>query len=29
MGRDLFFRLAIMIGHGEVWIGTSSIEIPI
>jgi hypothetical protein len=29
MGRDLFFRLAIMIGHGEVWIGTSSTEMPI
>jgi hypothetical protein len=29
MGRDLFFRLAIMIGHGEVWIGTSYTEIPI
>jgi hypothetical protein len=29
MGRDLFFRLAIMIGHGEVWIGTSSTETPI
>jgi hypothetical protein len=29
MGRDLFFRLAIMIGHGEAWIGTSSTEMPI
>jgi hypothetical protein len=29
MGRDLFFHLAIMIGHGEVWIGTSSTEMPI
>jgi hypothetical protein len=29
MGRDLFFCLAIMIGHGEVWIGTSSTEMPI
>jgi hypothetical protein len=29
MGRDLFFCLIIMIGHGDVWIGTSSIEMPI
>ena len=29
MGRDLFFHLAIMIGHGDVWIGTSSTEMPI
>jgi hypothetical protein len=29
MGRDLSFRLAIMIGHGEVWIGTSSTEMLI
>jgi hypothetical protein len=29
MGRDLFFHLAIMIGHGEVWIGTSSTKMPI
>jgi hypothetical protein len=24
MGRDLFFRLIIMIGHGDVWTGTST-----
>jgi hypothetical protein len=24
MGRDLFFRLIIMMGHGDVWTGTSS-----
>jgi hypothetical protein len=24
MGRDLFFRLFVMIGHGDVWTGTSS-----
>jgi hypothetical protein len=29
MGRDLSFQLIIMIGHGDVWIGTSSIEMPI
>jgi hypothetical protein len=29
MGRDLFFHLIIMIGHGDVWIGTSSTEMPI
>jgi hypothetical protein len=29
MGRDLFFCLIIMIGHGDVWIGTSSTEMPI
>jgi hypothetical protein len=29
MGRDLFFHLIIMIGHGDVWTGTSSIEIPL
>jgi hypothetical protein len=28
MGRDIFFRLIIMIGHGDVWIGTSSTEMP-
>jgi hypothetical protein len=28
MGRDLFFRLIIMIGHGDVWIGTFT-EMPI
>ena len=27
MGRDLFFCLIIMIGHGDVWTGTSSIEV--
>jgi hypothetical protein len=27
MGRDLFFLLIIMIGHGDVWIGTSSAEV--
>jgi hypothetical protein len=27
MGRDLSFYLIIMIGHGDVWIGTSSIGI--
>jgi hypothetical protein len=27
MGRDLSFRLIIMIGHGDVWIGTSSTEV--
>jgi hypothetical protein len=27
MGRDLFFRLIIMIGHGDVWTGTSSTEV--
>jgi hypothetical protein len=29
MGRDLFFHLIIMIGHGDVWIGTYSTEMPI
>jgi hypothetical protein len=29
MGRDLSFRLIIMIGHGDVWIGTSSTEMPL
>jgi hypothetical protein len=29
MGRDLSFCLIIMIGHGDVWIGTSSIEMPL
>jgi hypothetical protein len=29
MGRDLSFRLIIMIGHGEVWTGTSSTEMPL
>jgi hypothetical protein len=29
MGRDLSFHLIIMIGHGYVWIGTSSTEMPI
>jgi hypothetical protein len=29
MGQDLFFCFAIMIGHGEVWIGTYSTEMPI
>jgi hypothetical protein len=27
MGRDLFFCLIIMIGHGDVWIGTSSTKV--
>jgi hypothetical protein len=27
MGRDLSFRLIIMIGHGDVWTGTSSTEV--
>jgi hypothetical protein len=27
MGRDLFFLLIIMIGHGYVWTGTSSTEV--
>jgi hypothetical protein len=27
MGRDLFFRLIIMMGHGDVWTGTSSTEV--
>jgi hypothetical protein len=27
MGRDLFFRLIIMIEHGDVWTGTSSTEV--
>jgi len=27
MGRDLFFRLIIMIGHGDDWTGTSSTEV--
>ena len=27
MGRDLFFLLIIMIGHGDIWIGTSSTEV--
>jgi hypothetical protein len=27
MGRDLFFRLIIMIGHGDFWTGTSSTEV--
>jgi hypothetical protein len=27
MGLDLFFLLIIMIGHGDVWTGTSSIEV--
>jgi hypothetical protein len=27
MGRDLFFLLIIMIGHGDIWTGTSSIEV--
>jgi hypothetical protein len=27
MGRDLFFRLIIMIGNGDVWTGTSSTEV--
>jgi hypothetical protein len=27
MGQDLFFHLIIMIGHGNVWTGTSSIEV--
>jgi len=26
-GRDLFFRLIIMIGHGDVWTGTSSTKV--
>jgi hypothetical protein len=26
-GRDLFFCLIIMIGHGDVWTGTSSTEV--
>jgi hypothetical protein len=29
MGRDLSFHLIIMIGHGDIWIGTSSTETPI
>jgi hypothetical protein len=29
MGRDLFFHLIIMTGHGDSWIGTSSTEIPL
>jgi hypothetical protein len=27
MGRDLFFLLIILIGHGDVWISTSSTEV--
>jgi hypothetical protein len=27
MGRDLFFHLIIMIGHGDFWTGTSSTEV--
>ena len=27
MGRDLFFLLIIMIGHGDIWTGTSSTEV--
>ena len=27
MGRDLFFCLIIMIGHGDFWTGTSSTEV--
>jgi hypothetical protein len=29
MGRDHSFHMIIMIGHGDVWIGTSSTEMPI
>jgi hypothetical protein len=29
MGSDLSSHLTIMIGHGDVWIGTSSTETPI
>jgi hypothetical protein len=29
MGQDLSFFLIIMIGHGDVWTCTSSIEIPL
>jgi hypothetical protein len=29
MGRDLFFLLIIMIGHGDVWTGTSSTEMSL
>jgi hypothetical protein len=29
MGRDLSFCLIIMIGHGDVWTGTSSTEMPL
>ena len=29
MGRDPSFHVIIMIGHGDVWIGTSSIEMPL
>jgi hypothetical protein len=29
MGRDPSFHMIIMIGHGDVWISTSSIEIPL
>ena len=29
MGQDPSFRVIIMIGHGDVWIGTSSTEMPI
>jgi hypothetical protein len=27
MGQDIFFRLIIMMGNGDIWIGTSSIEV--
>ena len=29
MGRDLFSLLIIMIGHGDVWIGTSSTKVSL
>jgi hypothetical protein len=29
MGRDPSFHVIIMIGHGDVWIGTSSTEMPL
>jgi hypothetical protein len=29
MGRDPSFRVIIMIGHGDVWIGTSSTDMPL
>jgi hypothetical protein len=29
MGRDPSFHVVIMIGHGDVWIGTSSTEMPL
>jgi hypothetical protein len=29
MGKDLFSLLIIMIGHGDVWTGTSSTELSL